>query len=62
MTLNVMGVRNTKSKLQAAEESDDPLTWIGLIVAALLALALAIESAPAVRGMAGGAPTEATAD
>jgi hypothetical protein len=57
-----MAMRNTKSKRQAAdEETADPLGWVALIVAAVLALVVAIQSTPSVRGMSD-QPVEAASD
>jgi len=57
-----MATRNTKSKRRAAdEETADPLGWLALIVAAVLALVVAIESTPSVRGMSV-QPVEAASD
>jgi len=45
-----MSARNTKSNRQPIDESADPLGWIALIVAALLALVMVIQTTPSVRG------------
>jgi len=49
--LNVVWTRDTKSNPRAADRSDDPLSWVLLILAVVLALIVVVETATSVRGV-----------
>lgn len=62
MAFDVMSTRNTKSKPQPTDAAADALTWVGLILAAALALVVAVQSTPSLRGLSSGDQTEAAAN